>query len=78
MTLTLIRLAVSATLDVEKFVEALLATVEKDDSEQKQLARLKKREGELKILIRRVFEQSALGKIDDNTFADLYGSYQAE
>lgn len=78
MTLTLIRLAVQATLDVDKFVEALLATSENDNAEQKTLARLKKREGELKLLTKRVFEQNALGKIDDNTFADLYAGYQAE
>ena len=78
LTLTLVRHAVNATLDVDKFVEALLATAEKDDSEQKSLARLKKREGELKVLTRRVFEQNALGKIDDDTFADLYNGYQTE
>ena len=78
LTLTLIRLAVSATLDVEKFVAALLVAHDKDDTEQKTLTRLKKRDSELKILTKRVFEQNALGKIDDNTFADLYGGYQTE
>ena len=38
----------------------------------------RKREIELKALVKRVFEQNALGKIDDNTFAELYGSYQTE
>ena len=78
LTLTLIQMAVKATLDVDKFVERLLSTVEKDDSEQKTLARLKRRDAELKILTKRVFEQNALGKIDDDTFANLYGGYNEE
>ena len=42
------------------------------------MAKFKRRDGELKILTKRVFEQNALGKIDDRTFTDLYNGYQAE
>ncbi|MCL2224104.1 MAG: recombinase family protein [Defluviitaleaceae bacterium] len=78
MALALIRYAVEATLDVDRFVENLLNTVEGDDTEQKMLAKLKKRDVEIKMLTKRVFEQNAHGKIDDNTFADLYSGYQSE
>jgi len=78
MTLTLIHHAVKATLDVDQFVEQLLVTVETDDAEQKTLERFKRRDGELKILTKKVFEQNALGRIDDSTFNDLYNGYQVE
>jgi len=78
LTLHLIQCAATAALDVDKFVEMLLATSETDDTERKALARLKKREAKLRILTKRVFEQNALGKIDDTTFADLYACYQSE
>jgi len=78
LTLTLIRLAVKATLDVDKFAETMMQTVQKDNTGAKTMARLKKREAELRVLTKRVFEQNALGKIDDSTFAELYGSYQTE
>ncbi|MDR1706165.1 MAG: recombinase family protein [Clostridiales bacterium] len=78
LTMTLIRSAVAATLDVEGFVKAMTEEENQNDSSKRTLDRLKRRDGELKILIKRVFEQNALGKIDDGTFADLYNSYQSE
>jgi len=76
--MTLIRDAVTATLDVDGFVKSLIEDDNSDDTSKRALDRLKKRDGELKILIKRVFEQNALGKIDDGTFAELYGGYQSE
>jgi len=78
MVTALIRAAVTATLDVDAFVKAMTEDETRNDSSKRLLERLKRRDGELKILVKRVFEQNALGKIDDGTFAELYGGYQNE
>jgi hypothetical protein len=68
LVMQLVRAAVTASLDVEQFVR----TMTEDDSHaitsKKALDRLKKRDGELKIFIKRAFEQNALGKIDEVRF----------
>ena len=45
---------------------------------QKPLEKLMQRDNELKILIKKVFEQNALGKISDSSFEDLYDFYHKE
>ena len=78
LTMTLIRHAVAATLDVDEFVKSMSKDDNGSDTSKRTLDRLNKRDGELKILVKRVFEQNALGKIDDGTFAELYNGYQSE
>jgi len=73
-----IKKAVSATLDVDAFLENIANSEEDKSADNKAKARLEKREKELKVLVKRVFEQNALGKIDDSTFTELYTSYQNE
>ena len=75
---TYVRLALSATLDTDALVRSLCDEAVNDDSDRKSADRLRRREGELKLLTRKAFEQNALGRIDDSTFTELYGGYQAE
>ena len=42
------------------------------------LEKLRRRDGELRAIIRKIVEQNALGVIDQVTFADLYNGYRAE
>jgi DNA invertase Pin-like site-specific DNA recombinase len=78
LVMQLIHAAVTASLDVEQFVRKMTEDDSHAITSKKTLDRLKKRDGELKILIKRAFEQNALGKIDDCTFSELYGNYQGE
>ena len=78
IALAVIKAAIKATLDVDRFVADLVIGADNDNSEQKILEKLIRRNAEIKILTKRVFEQNALGKIDDNTFAELYSGYQTE
>jgi DNA invertase Pin-like site-specific DNA recombinase len=78
LTMKLIRDAIAATLDVDGFIKSMIDDDRGNDTAKRTLDRLKRRDGELKILIKRVFEQNALGKIDDGTFTELYSGYQSE
>ena len=82
-----LRLAVLAQIN-----QALAETFRKDDflgwaahgnidtneTNNKKLAKFRQRDSQLRVLIRRVFEQNANGSITDETFAHLYNDYQAE
>ena len=78
LTMTLIRAAAAVTLDADEFVKSMSEDNSGSDASTRTLDRLNRRDGELRILIKRVFEQNALGKIDDGTFAELYNGYQSE
>ena len=71
---TLVSAAVTATLDVDAFIKTMTEDDTHKGTSERSLDRLKRRDGELKILVKRVFEQNALGKIDDDTFTELYNS----
>lgn len=58
-------LKIPLPLDVDSFVEMPAYDESAKDSNKRPLDRLKRRDGELKTLMKRVFEQNALGKIDD-------------
>jgi len=70
--------AINATLDVDEFVKSVLQSDTENSVDKKLLDKFRKRDIELKILIKKVFEQNALEKIDDDTFSELYNSYQFE
>jgi len=46
--------------------------------QQRDLEKSRRRGGELNTIIKRLFEQNALGKISDERFAALHGEYEAE
>ena len=48
------------------------------EDDRRAITKLRQRDNQLKVLIRRVFEQNAAGTISDDTFAELYGGYQVE
>gem|GEM_PF-5348647 len=73
-----IRIAINVTLNKEAFVKSLYNDTKNDNNIQKDIDRYKKRENELKALTKMVFEQNALGKIDDETFSELYSGYKTE
>jgi hypothetical protein len=75
---TYIKMAVNATIDIEAFVQNLRANSGVDAENKRALERYTKRGQELKALIKKVFEQNALGNLDNNTFVELCGGYQAE
>ena len=45
---------------------------------KKQLDKLKRRDREIKQIGKKLLEQNALGVINDNAFAEMYGGYQSE
>jgi hypothetical protein len=52
--------------------------VDNTDVKKKQLDKLQRRDSELKMLIKRVFEQNAIGVLDDSVFHDLLAEYRSE
>lgn len=86
---SLLRLNAFILAEINKMIDALgdpiaMAALLKDsipddtDSQKKTLEKLKRRDAELKLLVKKVFEQNTLGVIDDATFSDLYEGYKAE
>jgi DNA invertase Pin-like site-specific DNA recombinase len=53
-------------------------TSKRDKELTKQITQLRRRDNELTGLIKRVFEQNAIGKITDSTFDNLYKGYTTE
>ncbi|MDR0530670.1 MAG: recombinase family protein [Oscillospiraceae bacterium] len=74
-----INLVLQASFDRDAFVELLKNGTEDGlANEARELARCKRRESELRSLVRRAFEQNASGLLSDGMFADLCGGYQTE
>ena len=74
-----INLAIQVSLNHERFFE-LINAGRKDHSEadKKEFARLKRREGELRNLIKRAFEQNAYGLLTDEMFRSICEGYQED
>lgn len=78
--LTLERLngVISANLTEDEVVRRIGKHRATDDLAGKKLEKLKRRDAELKMIVRKIVEQNALGEITSATFADLYGGYKTE
>jgi DNA invertase Pin-like site-specific DNA recombinase len=70
---------IRGSINQDECLERMAANQNDDASDdRKALERLKYRDNELKLLIKRVFEQNTLGRISDDTFSELYAAYQTE
>ena len=72
-----------ANLDKERFVEEIQSHIEDrqtvDFTEQKKrMAVCERRIGELEILIAKIYEDNALGKLSDKRYTVLYNQYEGE
>ena len=72
-----------ANLDKERFAEEIQSHIEDrqtvDFTEQKKrMAVCEKRIGELEILIAKIYEDNALGKLSDKRYTMLYNQYEGE
>ena len=72
---TVISRAVNNTDIFDNILKELQSSL---SNNQKPLKKIMQRDNELKILIKKVFEQNALGKISDSSFEDLYDCYHKE
>jgi len=69
---------IAANMTVEDVLALLPDRQEPSKKAKKQLESLKRRDGELKHLIKRIFEREAFGDITSDTFAELYRGYLDE
>ena len=78
--LTLERLngVISANLTEDELVRRISKNRASDNASQKNLEKLKRRDSELRQIVRKIVEQNALGQITPATFADLYDGYKSE
>ena len=72
-----------ASLDKERFAEEIQSHIEDrqtvDFTEQKKrMAVCEKRIGELEMLIAKIYEDNALGKLSDKRYTMLYNQYESE
>jgi len=78
LTLERINSIIRARLTEDDVVKRIGANRATDNLAEKKLAKLRQRENELKMIVRKIVEQNALGEITSATFADLYGGYKSE
>lgn len=69
---------IAANMTMEDVLARIPDKHEPSKAAQKQLAALKRRDGELKLLIKRIVEREAFGEITGETFAELYRGYLDE
>jgi hypothetical protein len=69
---------IAANMTADDILARIPDRHEPSKAAQKQLAALKRREGELKILIKRIVEREAFGEISSETFTELYREYLDE
>jgi hypothetical protein len=78
LTLERVNGIIRANLTEDKVVRCISRHRAVDDMAQKNLEKLKRRDTELKRIVRKIVEQNALGEITTATFADLYNGYKTE
>jgi DNA invertase Pin-like site-specific DNA recombinase len=78
LTLHRLNALFAANLTIEDVMRRLQQQRAADASAPKTLERLKRRDKELKLIVRRIMEQNALGVLSQSSFLDLYNGYRAE
>ena len=69
---------ISANITEDEIVQQLTSEQEPQKAAQKAFDKLKRRNDELKRIIRKIVEQNALGEIASETFTELYTGYITE
>ena len=78
LTLEQLNIVISANLTEDEVLRRINKHRTEDKTTPKTIQKLKRRENELRQIIRKIVEQNALGQITQDTFAELYNGYQSE
>jgi DNA invertase Pin-like site-specific DNA recombinase len=78
ITLERLNKIITSNLTEEKLIKMLKEDVVVDKSAKRKLEKLKRRDTELRVIVKKIVEQNALGEITQSTFAELYNNYRTE